>query len=334
MLRDSCGERLVSVVCRAPAARAPSDPRAAPDPRATSVTAAVSVNTLSSTVTIVLRIAVLSIVLAALSAGVWGTGDFSGGKASQKANPFAVTFLSQLLGLPVLLLCVVFLSHGGPTSSDLIHGTIAGVAGYIGIVLLYRGLSQGAMSVFAPISAVTAALIPMVVGLLFEKTPSAVPLLGAVLAIAAIGLVSVSGGTNSAVTPKLIGLALASGAMFGIFFAVLGKSDSGSGMWPLVGVRIGSIGFGLIMVLVTRTSLRIAHAPLRWTTLAGAMDIGANALFVLASSRGQLSLVAPIASLYPVSTVLLALGVDHERMRPVQLAGLGLAATALVLVAT
>ena len=64
-----------------------------------------SVNTLSFTVTIVLRIAVLSIVLAALSAGVWGTGDFSGGKASQKANPFAVTLLSQLLGLPVLVRC-------------------------------------------------------------------------------------------------------------------------------------------------------------------------------------------------------------------------------------
>jgi drug/metabolite transporter (DMT)-like permease len=47
-----------------------------------------------------------------------------------------------------------------------------------------------------------------------------------------------------------------------------------------------------------------------------------------------LSIVAPISSLYPVSTVVLAMLVDRERMRPIQLAGLGLAATALVLVAS
>ena len=39
-------------------------------------------------------------------------------------------------------------------------------------------------------------------------------------------------------------------------------------------------------------------------------------------------------ALYPVSTVLLAMLIERERMRPIQLAGLGLAATALVLVAS
>jgi drug/metabolite transporter (DMT)-like permease len=50
--------------------------------------------------------------------------------------------------------------------------------------------------------------------------------------------------------------------------------------------------------------------------------------------RGALAVVAPIGALYPVSTVLLAVGVDRERIAPLQLAGLGLAATALALVAT
>ena len=308
-----------------------ADPPAA---RASPATVVVSVNTLSFTVTIVLRIAVLSIVLAALTAGVWGTGDFSGGKASQRANTFAVTFLSQLLGLPVLVLCVIFLSHGGPSESDLVRGAFAGVAGFVGIVLLYRGLAQGAMSIFAPISAVTAALIPMVVGLVSEKMPSPLSLAGALCAIVAIGLVSVSGG-NSAVTPRLIGLALASGSMFGIFFAILGKSGSDAGA-----VAAG----GRTPRLDRRWASRSCWSPAprgrcravawRWSAFAGSMDVGANALFLFASAHGQLTIVAPIASLYPVSTVLLALTVDRERVRPVQLAGLGLAATALVLVAT
>jgi drug/metabolite transporter (DMT)-like permease len=48
---------------------------------------------------------------------------------------------------------------------------------------------------------------------------------------------------------------------------------------------------------------------------------------------GMLSITAPIASLYPVSTVFLAMAVDRERMRPLQITGLGLAAAALVLTA-
>jgi uncharacterized membrane protein len=242
--------------------------------------------------------------------------------------------MSQVLGLPVLVIAVlIFRGHFaiGAFGQDL----GAGVAGFVGIVLLYRGLSRGAMAIFAPITAVTSALIPMVVGLITETTPSTVPLIGAAIAIVAIGLVSISGSEgNAAVTPKLIGLALASGTMFGIFFAILGQAKTGAGMWPLVGVRVGSIGTGVVVAAVTRTSLRLTGAPFRFTWAAGCLDISANALFILAAARGELSIVAPIASLYPVSTVLLALGVDRERVRPIQLAGLGLAATALVLVAT
>jgi drug/metabolite transporter (DMT)-like permease len=278
-------------------------------------------------------VSTLPILLAALSAVVWGTGDFSGGKASQRAQPLAVALVSQLLGLPVLFAGVVVFGGHGPTAGDIGYGALAGMAGFGGILLLYRGLSQGVMSVFAPISAVTAALIPLVVGLAAQRTPSAAALIGAVLAIGAIALVSMSGRRTGKVTPRLIGLALATGAMFGVFFAVLGLAGSSAGVWPMVGVRIGSIGVGLIAAAATKTSLRLPRGTWRWTATAGVFDITANVLYVLATERGQLSIVAPIAALYPVSTVLLALAIDREHMRPVQLAGLGLAATALVLVA-
>lgn len=277
----------------------------------------------------------LSILLAAVSAGVWGTGDFCGGKASQRVNPLAVTVLSQLLGLPVLVACLILLGDGWPTPAQIGYGALAGVAGFGGILLLYRGLAQGAMAIYAPISAVTAALIPMLVGLATEKTPRTLALVGAVCAIAAIGLVSMGGERSTRITPRLVGMALATGGMFGVFFAILGLLGADSGVWPTAGVRLGSLGVGLTVVAATRTSLRITGVPLRWTAFAGIFDISANVLYVLAvSAHGTLSIVAPIASLYPVSTVLLALGVDREHVRPVQLAGLGLAATALVLVST
>lgn len=276
----------------------------------------------------------LPIVLAALCAVVWGAGDFSGGKAAQTSRTLSVTVLSQLAGLPVLAACVAFLGTGAPRVDTMLSGVAAGVAGFGGILLLYRGLSRGAMAIFAPISAVTSAVVPVGVGLLVDRTPSALALTGIACAVVAIGLVSVGRGAARVATPRIIGLALASGACFGIFFVLLGLTGSQSGLWPLVGVRLGSVGTGLVAAAVTRTPLRLDRVGLRWTLVAGPLDVFANALYALAAMHGPLAVVAPVSALYPVSTVLLAIGVDRERVGPVQLAGLGLAATALVLVAT
>jgi drug/metabolite transporter (DMT)-like permease len=277
---------------------------------------------------------VLSILLAALSAAVWGVGDFSGGKAAQTSRTLPVTVLSQVASLPVLVACVALFSTGGPTSGGLALGALAGLSGFAGLLLLYRGLSQGAMAIFAPVSAVTSAVVPLVAGLVIDRTPSWLALVGVGCAVVAIGLVSMSGGAAGVTTPRVIGLALASGTGFGIFFILIAMAGPDAGPWPLVGARVGSIGAGLLTAAVTRTSLALDPTGRRWTVLAGPLDILANMLYLTAARRGPLAVVAPISALYPVSTVLLALAVDRERLVPVQVVGLGLAATALVLVAT
>jgi len=245
-----------------------------------------------------------------------------------------VTVLSQFACLPVLAACVVWFSGWPPRTGDLAWGGISGAAGFLGILLLYRGLSRGGMAVFAPVSAVTTAVVPLIVGLALQRPPSALALIGVACAIAAIGLVSMAGGERRRASLRTVGLALTSGLMFGVFFAILGQASPSAGLWPLVGVRIGSLAIGLAVVAATRTSLRIGRPSLRWAVIAGPLDIAANVLYLIAVTRGELAVVAPIAALYPVSTVLLAFGIDRERVRPIQLAGLGLAVTALVLVAT
>lgn len=281
----------------------------------------------------------LPILLAGLSALVWGTGDYCGGKATRGAAALPVTVLSQLAGLPVLAVGVLLVGGHGPTAAALGWGAVGGVAGLLGIVLLYRGLARGSMVIFAPVSAVTAAVVPMGVGLVLGDRPGPLPLVGACCAIAAIGLVSASGQTAAGGAAarrsgwRTVGLALASGVMFGIFFSLIGKAGASAGMWPLVGVRAASLSLGGLVLARTRTSLKISPPSLRWALVAGPFDVFANILYLLAAGRGLLSLVAPIGSLYPVSTVLLAYVVDRERVRVLQLAGLGLAAAALVLAA-
>lgn len=273
--------------------------------------------------------------LAAVSAAVWGTGDFCGGKAARRADALTVTVIAQLASVPLLAAIVVFIAPVTPRFGDAGWGALAGISGFVGIVLLYRGLAAGAMAVFAPVTAVTAALVPFAVGLVVEATPRPSAVAGALLAVVAIGLVSIAPMTGStAITPRLIGLALAAGTAFGIFFVLLGRADPHAGIWPLVGARAGAIALGLSVLPVTGRTLRVAPTSIRLALVAGTFDVSANGLYLVAAAHAPLSIVAPVGALYPVSTVLLALAVDRERLRPVQIAGLGIAATALVLVVT
>ncbi|MGR6321607.1 DMT family transporter [Micromonospora soli] len=271
------------------------------------------------------------IVLAAVSAVAFGTADFSGGKASRRADPIAVTVVSQILSVP-LLLALVLLVPGTPRPLDLGWGLLSGVAGAAGVMLLYRALATGMMAVVAPVTAITAAVVPIVAGLVTAHSPGALALGGAGLAVVAIALVSLGeGGVSGRVSRPVIGMALGAGLLFGVFFALLGQADEDAGMWPVLAVRVSSIAFGLALAARTGARLRLERGVLGWAAAAGLLDSAANALYLAAASRGHLSIVAAITSLYPASTVLLALGVDRERLRPVQLAGLGFAAGALVL---
>ncbi|MEU8007407.1 DMT family transporter [Catellatospora sp. NPDC049111] len=278
----------------------------------------------------------ISILLAGTSALVWGTADFCGGKAVQGAasvrgHSYSVTVVSQLCAIPMIA-AFLLLVPGRLGVSALGWGMAAGIAGLFGIVLLYQGLASGAMAVVAPVTAVTSALVPLIGGLLLGERPAAASLIGAVCAIGAIALVSLGPAEGASATgPRVIGLALASGAMFGIFFLLLAQAGESAGMWPLAAARLASIPVGLLLLRPVGGTLLLRGRVLALTAVAGTLDIAANGLYLLAAHQGQLSVVAPIASLYPASTVLLALAVNKERLRRIQFAGLGLAATALVL---
>lgn len=266
------------------------------------------------------------------TAAAWGAADFCGGKATRRASAPAVVVISQLFSLPLLAVSLLVAADGWPGTPAVSWGFAAGLSGGIGLVLLYRALAVGVMSVVAPVTAVTAASIPLVVGLLSDQPPSPVALLGAGVAVIAIGLVSVSpvdariGGSG-----RIIALALAAGVAFGLFYVLLAPVEAGAGLWPLLGIRAGSLVSAVAMLVPAFGSMRLARSSLPWAAGAGTLDIAANAFYLAATYHGALSVVGPIASLYPAATVLLAVVVDRERLRPLQSIALGLAAVALVL---
>jgi drug/metabolite transporter (DMT)-like permease len=60
---------------------------------------------------------------------------------------------------------------------------------------------------------------------------------------------------------------------------------------------------------------------MRTLAIVGVLDIAANGFFAVASTKGLVSVVAVVSSLYPVTTVVLARVVLGERLRAVQRLG-------------
>ena len=204
------------------------------------------------------------------------------------------------------------------------------------------------MSVVAPVSGLVSTILPVTVALGDGERPGTGVYVGALLCLVAIVLASrardTSSAGNASATPRpgrpgpgrAIAYGIASGAAFGVFFLLIRNAGHSGALWPVAAGRIGELAVVLIAAAVVRRGL-VPHGAdgrlLLAAAGAGAIDVVANICYVTATRIGMFGLAVVLASLYPGVTVLLARLVLGERLRPVQRAGLGLAAIGILLVA-
>lgn len=276
----------------------------------------------------------MAALLALFSAAVYGVGDFSGGMAARRVPATTVLLWSHLIGF-VLLLAATPLLGGHPDGGDLLLGLAGGLAGAVGVGLLYKGLAVGPMSVVAPITALLSALVPVLVGVLQGERPRLGVALGMAAALASIVLVSAQGGGSlRPADPSGVLFALGAGLGFGLFFVALSYTGDDSGIWPLVATRVASVSSVGALALLGKVSREAPRGEARRLTgVAGTLDATANVLYLLAVRRGLLSVVSVLAALYPVSTVVLARAVLKERFGTLQRIGMAIAIPAAVLIA-
>jgi uncharacterized membrane protein len=278
--------------------------------------------------------------LALGSAVLYGSADFFGGLTARRANTIATVFVSQFVGLLLLLLVLPFLPAASVSSRDWVWGFVAGLSGGIGVALLYRALAVGAMAVVAPTTAVIAAMIPVLFALALGERLRLLTWAGVALALVAIGLVSRPTAQDDARTEKSkartlppgFGLALLSGVAVGIFFLSLARTTMAAGMWPLIAARIASVALFGSIALVTGRTLLMSRTAATTAVTGGALDMAANALYMIAARIGPLSIVVTLASLYPASTVLLARVVLGERLSIIQISGIACALVAVLII--
>jgi drug/metabolite transporter (DMT)-like permease len=261
-----------------------------------------------------------AVLLALAASASWGVSDFLGGLKARSLNVLTVLAISQPAGL--VLLGVIVAARGGWPGWDwwVLWAVLGGLGGAIGIGALYRGLAVGSMGIVAPITS-TSPLIPLTVALARGERPSAVQLAGIGLALVGVAFAGWEPGAEGARGRAAVGagLALLAAVTFGSSQVGLEAASNVDPYWGTFVLRIASC----ILVLVVLLAHRVPGPGSVWPTLAvvGTLDSGATILFAVATTKGLFSVVAVLASLYPVLVAILARLVLHERLTLVQRGG-------------
>ena len=279
----------------------------------------------------------LSIIYGIASAATWGAADFIGGLASKRTSPYRVLFLAEIAGLIPFTVLALLTREPIPATVDLLWGAISSLVGLAGLMILYRALADGQMTIAAPVSALFAALIPVIFGFFTLGAPSFTTLIGFGLAFFAVWLISQTDSSNWRFLLRGPGslrdlrLPLLSGLFFGLYFIVIHRATLNAFFWPLVAARFaGFAAFGLY-ALLTRQAAMPPRVVWGFCIINGVIDIGGNVFYILSAQTGRMDVAAVLGALYPASTVLLAWVFLKERISWIQTFGVFLVFSAIVL---
>jgi len=276
----------------------------------------------------------LTAVLLALSASLaWGFADFGAGSATRRLPVFVVAAVSQTAGLGVAGAIVLATAHGTPSRREFAWAAFAGVVGVVGLSFFYRALAMGTMGIVGPITA-TAAIVPVAYGLGRGERPSTLQGIGvglAVVGVIAASLEPVPEGRGRQIGTG-VGFALTAAFAFGWSLVGLSRAAPGGVAWATLTMRLAAVPIAVLLALTLQRRGPVARRGWLLLTGVGITDVGATLLYAQASTKGLLSIVAVLSSLYPIVIVVLARALLAERIARTQLAGVAVALAGVALI--
>jgi len=272
-----------------------------------------------------------AILLALVCAVSYGVADFWGGLATRRASVLKVLPVIVISGV-LMLLCFLPFLHADFSPAAVRAGVFAGLAGVFGYALVMYSLALGPMSVVAPITAVTASIIPFTVGIVRGDRLSLTSSIGAVIALLSIILVSrTTADATHAITRKAVVSALLAGVSVSGYLLGISGGPTDSGIAPVLVARCVTGVLFTVAALTQLKRLGTEQPNYKLAIASGSLDVWGGTGFMLATRHGALAMVSVISALYPALTVLLARVVLHERLERHQVIGLGGAGLAVVL---
>jgi len=245
-----------------------------------------------------------------LSALSFGAGDFAGAVAARRAGALVVVAGAHGIGLVALLVATLIIRPPLPDPEGILLGLAAGVAGAVGLAALYRGMSLGSMGLVTALSGAGSLAIPLVVAALLGAEATITQLIG--VGCAAAAAVAASGASRGDLGRLALLLAGLAAVSFGTWYVLIDfAARAGDPLWAIVFSRAASAGLTAI-VAVRRVGR--GRFPVRIVAAAGLLDVGGNALYVIARDSMPVSLAAALTGMYPVVTMLLARFVLGEHL--------------------
>jgi uncharacterized membrane protein len=277
----------------------------------------------------------LAILFGFLSALSWGAGDFAGGLASRKLGAYRAVLYADFFGLFLILLTLLIYPEAVPSVLALLYAVIGGALGSVGLLILYYSMTKGQMSVAAPVSALFAAVLPVVVGAITEGLPNGFQVIGFGIALMAVWMISSGNQTERFRLEHLVDLRLPilAGVGFGSYFIFIhmATQQTDAVLWTMVASRLAGTLLVFVVVVMRHEPLGVPRNAWKVVLFNATLDVGGNFFYILASRAGRLDIAAVLSSLYPGSTVLLAWIVLKERISFKQWIGIAAALTAIIL---
>ena len=282
-------------------------------------------------------------IMALGAAAVLGASDFIGGLVARRSSIISVMIATRVTG--ALVFTGVIMSGAtasAPRLEDLAWGAAAGLAGSSGMALLYQGLAEGTMGAVAPVTAVTAAGVPVIAGFFLGERPLGQAMVGIWLGLIAIALIGLQPRTEMSLPSRAprfglhgqLGRALTAGVCIGAFYLLISNTSHEAGPSPLVAARCTGLGLFLVAGFISRQKLVPERGDRVGILAASVLDAAGTLLLLLALHRGLLSLMSLLTSFYPVVTVGLAVLICKERLTPPRIGGILLAGIAGGLIVT
>lgn len=274
----------------------------------------------------------LAALLALAASFTWGTSNYLAGVETRTRSVWHVTALSQIAAAAAAAIGLVAAGQAPPGGWDLVLLIVTGIATAAGLVMFYKALAIGTMSVVAPIIAAEV-LIPVTAGILLGERPGLHAYAGMLITVTGVVLISRSPqrGKHRAHARKAALLAVLTAVAWGFMLLIYGTVGRENPVWAVFDTRATSavVLAGYVLLSGRGLSLKGQNVPV--LAAIGILLALANFLFIIASGIGYLSVTSILGSLSPVVATAYAQILLHERLTPRQWAGFAAVFAGIVL---
>jgi drug/metabolite transporter (DMT)-like permease len=285
--------------------------------------------------------------LTGLAAAVcWGTLDLFSALASRRVGSLRVTTGMQIVG--AILVWAAAIATGTRLSMDpfvVIGGSLVGLAGAGAYLSYFTGLRIGPIAVVSGVVAAYGGLTVVLAVLLRGESLTSIQALGAIIATVGVvmtGLAFDQGWRNTRFASPGVAFAVVALVLFATMTIISDVViDRAPWLEVLVVARTANAVLSMIVLVLVLTVFRRfatpiiegedgdggsgrADARVVWfVLLAGTLDVVGLAAFAYGLEHAQTWLVGLVSSFGPAVTIIVAVALLGERLRPTQWIGLG-----------